>query len=100
MYLIIYFYYMFTFKVTVEKTEGASKNEQPRDTGNIGYTTYRETTKQTEWTVQRHWLHCVHNIQGEDKKTNKQTENLKDGSPPTTEDESRHPHRTSHSCLL
>ena len=60
-----------------EKTEGAIKNEQYRDTGNIwvhktqdednteilatfGYTRYMTKT------IQRHWQHLVHKTQDED----------------------------------
>jgi hypothetical protein len=44
----------------LEKTEGAIKNEQSRDTGNIGYTRQRTKTVREnrscneEFTIQRH----------------------------------------------
>ena len=41
--------------------QGAIKNGQSRDTGNIRYTRHRTKTNKTrghqEWTIQRHWQH-------------------------------------------
>jgi hypothetical protein len=51
--------------------QGAIKNGQSRETGNIGYTRYRTKTNKTrglqEWIIQRHWQHWVHKTQDEDK---------------------------------
>jgi hypothetical protein len=56
--------------------QGAIKNGQSRETGNIGYTRHRTKTNKTkghqEWTIQRNWQHWVHKIQDEDKQ-NKNT---------------------------
>jgi hypothetical protein len=46
----------------LEKTKGTIKNGQPRDTGNIGYTSHRTKVRENqrdnqEWTTQRHWQH-------------------------------------------
>ena len=52
----------------VEKTKETIKNGQPRDTGNIGYTSHRTKVRENqrdnqEWTTQRHWQHWVHKTQ-------------------------------------
>ena len=55
----------------LENTEGAIKNGQSRETGNIGYTgqiNVREYRRGNQkWTIQRNWQHRVHKIQDEDK---------------------------------
>jgi hypothetical protein len=48
--------------LVLEKTKGTIKNGQPRDTGNIGYTSHRTKGRENqrdnqEWTTQRHWQH-------------------------------------------
>ena len=47
--------------------EGAIKNEQSRETGNIGYTRRRGNQK---WTIQRNWQHWVHKTKGQSKMDN------------------------------
>ena len=51
--------------------QGAIKNGQSRDIGNIGHTRHRMKTNTTrgyqEWTIQRYWQHWAHKAQGEDK---------------------------------
>ena len=51
--------------------QGAIKNGQSRDTGNLRYTRHRTKTNKTrgnqEWTIQRHWQHWAHKTQDEDK---------------------------------
>ena len=51
--------------------QGAIKNRQSRDTGNLRYTRHRTKTNKTrghqEWTIQRHWQHWVHKTQDKDK---------------------------------
>ena len=49
----------------LEKTEGAIKNGQSKETGNIGYTRHRTKVREIrrgnqEWTIQRNWQHWVH----------------------------------------
>jgi hypothetical protein len=39
--------------INVEETEGAIKNGQSRDTGNIGYTKHRTKTNKTKNTPQK-----------------------------------------------
>jgi len=58
----------------LEKTEGATKNGQSRETGNIGYTQHmpkinvRENRRgNQQWTIQRNWQHWVHTTQVENK---------------------------------
>ena len=48
------------FTIKDKKTEGAIKNGQSRDTGNIGYTRHRMKT------IQRHGQHWVHKTQDKD----------------------------------
>jgi hypothetical protein len=55
----------------IEKTKGAIKNRQYRDTGNIVNKGHRTKTNKTnkryrenqrgnqEWTILRHWQYCV-----------------------------------------
>jgi hypothetical protein len=61
----------------LEKTKGAIKNGQSRETGNIGYTRHRTKTNKTrgnqEWTIQRNWQHWVHKTQDEDKQNKGQS---------------------------
>jgi nitrogen fixation-related uncharacterized protein len=50
------------FRQTLEKTKGATKNGQYRDTGNIGQTKMvntetLETLGKQEWSIQKHWKH-------------------------------------------
>jgi len=59
-------------KQTIEKTKGAIKNGQFRETGNIGYT--RVDTEQ--WTIQRNWEHWVHKSRHR-KKTKNVTQKTK-----------------------
>ena len=47
--------------------EGAIKNGQSRETGNIGYTRRRDN--QT-WTIQRNWQHRVHKTKGQSNMDN------------------------------
>jgi hypothetical protein len=56
------------------KIEGATKNGQSRETGNIVYTRHRAKINvkenrrgNQEWTIQRNWQHWVHTTQAEDK---------------------------------
>jgi hypothetical protein len=63
--------------------QGATRNEQPRDTGNIGYTRHRTKTNKTrgnqEWTTQRYWQHWLHKTQNKNKQNKKyNTETHKD----------------------
>ena len=48
----------------LENTEGAIKNGQSRETGNIGYTgqiNIREYRRGNQkWTIQRNWQHRIH----------------------------------------
>ena len=48
----------------LENTEGAIKNGQSRETGNIGYTrqiNVREYRRGNQkWTIQRNWQHRIH----------------------------------------
>jgi hypothetical protein len=48
-----------------EKTEGAIKNGQTRDTGNVGHTRHKTKTNQ------RHWQHWAHKTQDKDKQNTK-----------------------------
>ena len=57
----------------LENTEGAIKNGQSRETGNIGYTRHR--TNKTK-TIQRNWQHRVHKTQDEDKQNKDNPETL------------------------
>ena len=56
----------------LEKTEGAIKNGQSRDTGNIEYTRQRTKTVREnrranqELTIQRHWQHWIYKTEEED----------------------------------
>ena len=58
----------------LKKTEGATKNGQSRETGNIVYTRHRAKINvkenrrgNQEWTIQRNWQHWVHTTHAEDK---------------------------------
>jgi hypothetical protein len=57
--------------------QGAIKNGQSRETGNIGNTRHKMKTNKTrgnqEWTIQRNWQHWVHKTQGEDKQNKRQS---------------------------
>ena len=62
----------------LENTEGAIKNGQSRETGNIVYTRRRQTKQinvreyrrsNQKWTIQRNWQHSVHKTKT--NKTNK-----------------------------
>ena len=57
--------------------QGAIKNRQSRDTGNIGHTRHRAKTNKTrgnqEWTIQRNWQHWTHKTQDEDKQNKGQS---------------------------
>jgi hypothetical protein len=75
---IVHSWLPFLFSLTfltgqrLEKTKGAIKNGQFRDTGNIGYTRHMTKVRENqrsnqECTVQRHWQHWVHKTQDEDK---------------------------------
>ena len=54
-------------------TEGAIKNGQSRETGNIGYTgqiNVREYRRGNQkWTIQRNWQHRVHKTKKNKRKT-------------------------------
>ena len=52
----------------LEKTKGAIKNGQCRETGNTGYTRHRTKVRENqrsnqEWTIQRNWQHWVYKTQ-------------------------------------
>ena len=56
----------------LEKTKGAIKNGQSRETANIGYTRHRTKVRENqrgnqEWTIQRNCQHWVHKTKDEDK---------------------------------
>ena len=52
----------------LEKPEGAIKNGQSKETGNIGYTRHMTKVRENrrgkqECTIQRNWQHWVHKTQ-------------------------------------
>jgi hypothetical protein len=57
--------------------QGAIKNGQSRETGNIRNTRHRTKTNKTrgnqEWTIQRNWQHWEHKTQDEDKQNKGQS---------------------------
>jgi hypothetical protein len=57
----------------LENTEGAIKNGQSRETGNIEYTRRRKT-KQKHNTIQRNWQHRVHKTKKNKTKTTQSRE--------------------------
>jgi hypothetical protein len=55
----------------LEKTKGAIKNGQSKETGNIGYTRHMAKVRENrrgnqEFTIQRNWQHWVHKTQDKD----------------------------------
>jgi hypothetical protein len=55
----------------LEKSEGAIKNGQSKETGNIGYTRHMTKVRENrrgnqEFTIQRNWQHWVHKTQDKD----------------------------------
>jgi hypothetical protein len=52
----------------LEKTEGTIKNEQSRETGNIGYTRHRTTTNKTKKTKKN--TICVRHLYAQTNTTN------------------------------
>ena len=61
----------------LEKIEGATKNGQARETGNIGHTRHRTKVNKTrsnqEWTIQRHWQHWTQKTQDKGKQNKGQS---------------------------
>jgi hypothetical protein len=55
----------------LQKTKGAIKNGQSRNSDNIGYTRHRTKIRENqrgnqEWTIQKLWQHWVHKTQDKD----------------------------------
>ena len=66
------------YLINVRENRMAIKNEQSRETGNIGYTRHRTLDKMSnqEWTIQRNWQHWVHKTQDVRQKKRSRMDNL------------------------